>query len=122
MVVADPVLVARRRPGGLDAPEEALVGEDAERVVDGLARDGADLGPHDLVDVVGGAVRPVGHRPQHGQPLGRDLQAVLAEERIDVDGGSGARGTVGSLNPNIGVSPDLAECQFSPDPGNPRRR
>ena len=37
------------------------------------------LGPHRLVDVVGGAVRAVGHGPQHGQPLGGDLQAVAAE-------------------------------------------
>ena len=57
----------------------------AEGVVHRLARDGADLGPHDLVDVVRGAVRPVGHRPQHGQTLGRDLQAVPAEQRIVVD-------------------------------------
>ena len=47
---------------------------------------GADLGPHDLVDVVGGAVRSVGHRAQHRQALGRDLQAVLAEQRTVVDG------------------------------------
>ena len=86
VVVADPVLVAGRRPGRLDAPEEALVGEDAEGVVHRLARDRTDLGPHDAVDVVGGAVRPVGHRPQDGQALGRDLQAVLAEQRIVVDG------------------------------------
>ena len=37
------------------------------------------LGPHDLVDVVGRAVGPVGHRSQHGQTLRRDLQAGLAE-------------------------------------------
>ena len=60
----------------------------AEGVVDRLARDGADLGPHDLLDVVGGAVRPVGHRPQDGQALGRDLQPVLAEQRSFVRGGS----------------------------------
>jgi hypothetical protein len=33
VVVADPVLEAGRRPGGLDAPEEAPVGEGPEGVV-----------------------------------------------------------------------------------------
>ena len=65
---------------------DALVGEDAEGVVHRLAGDGADLGPHDLVDVVRGAVRPAGHRPQHRQALGRDLQAVPAEQRFVLDG------------------------------------
>ena len=39
-----------------------------------------------LVDVVRGAVRSVGHRPQHGQALRRDLQTVPAEQRIVVNG------------------------------------
>jgi hypothetical protein len=33
VVVTDPILVAGRRPGRLDAPEEALVGEGREGVV-----------------------------------------------------------------------------------------
>ena len=33
VVVADPVLEAARRPGGLDTQEEALVGEGPEGVV-----------------------------------------------------------------------------------------
>jgi hypothetical protein len=37
MVIADSVLVPRRRPGGLDAPKQALVGQNRERVVDRLA-------------------------------------------------------------------------------------
>ena len=85
MVVADPVLVARRRPGGLDAPQQALVGERGEGVVHRLARDGADLGADDPVDLVGGAVRPLGHGPQHGQPLRGDLQAVAAQALGFVD-------------------------------------
>ena len=44
-----------------------------------------DLDPYDLVDVVRGAVGPVGHRPQNRQALGRDLQAVPSEQRIVVD-------------------------------------
>jgi hypothetical protein len=37
VVVADPVLVASGRAGGLDAPDETLLGEDAEGVVHRLA-------------------------------------------------------------------------------------
>ena len=36
--------------------------------------------PAGLVDVVCGAVRPVGHRPQDGQTLLGDVQAVPAEQ------------------------------------------
>src|SRR5207237_9433239 len=97
MVVANPVLVASRRPGGLDAPEEALLGENAEGVVHRLAGHGTELGPHDLVDVVRGAVWSAGHRPQHSHPLGRDLQTVLTEERIVVNRGLPGHGR--SLTP-----------------------
>jgi len=84
VVVADAILVPSRRPSGLNAPQEASVGEDAEGVVHRLARDGTDLGPHGVVDVVRRAVGPTGHRPQHGQTLSRDLQTVPAEKRIVV--------------------------------------
>src|ERR687892_320793 len=43
VVVTHPILVAGRRPVGLDAPDEALVEHDAESVVHGLTGDGADL-------------------------------------------------------------------------------
>jgi len=56
MVVTDSVLVAGRRPGRLDAPQEAIVGEGPEGVVHRLMRDGTDLGSDNLVDVVRGAV------------------------------------------------------------------
>ena len=45
VVVTDPVLVAGRRTGGLDAPEEALVGEGREGVVHRLPGDGTDRRP-----------------------------------------------------------------------------
>ncbi len=85
VVVAHPVLVPRRRSGGLDASQEPGVGERAEGVVHGLARDGADLGADDPVDVVGGAVGPLGHGSQDGEPLGRDLHAVAAQAGGFVD-------------------------------------
>ena len=85
VVVADPVLVPRRRPGRLDAPQQPGVGERAEGVVHRLARDGADLGADDPVDVVGGAVRPFGHGPQDGQALSGDPHAVAAQALGFVD-------------------------------------
>ena len=87
VVVADAVLVAGRRAGRLDAPEEALVGEDAEGVVHGLAGDGAELDaarPRRCRRRCRGAAR---HRPQHREALGGDLQPVLAEQGLVVDGG-----------------------------------
>ena len=81
VVVADPILVARRRPGGLDAPEQTHVGQHADGVVHRAARDGADVGPDDLDHVVGGEVGPARHRPQHGQALRGDLETLLPKER-----------------------------------------
>ena len=82
VVVTDPTFVAGRRPGGLDAPEEALVGEGREGVVHRLTRDGADLGPDDRVDVLRCPVRSVGHRPQNSETLGGDVHTVPTEKRI----------------------------------------
>src|SRR5262249_11349595 len=86
MVVPHAALVARRRFGGLDAPDDPLVGEGREGVVDGLQRDRADLGPRGRVDVGGGAVRLLGHGPQNGQALGRYLHPVAAQEGGLVEG------------------------------------
>jgi hypothetical protein len=80
VVVTGPTLEARRRPGGLDAPNETLLGKDAEGVVHRLTGDDADLGPYGLGDVVRSAVRLTRYRRQNRQALGRDLNAVLAEE------------------------------------------
>ena len=78
-------------PGGLDAPEQPLVGEHGERVVHRLLRDRAQLGGDPGVDLVGGAVGVLRHDPEDGQALGGDLQTVLAEEGADVlVGGHGA--------------------------------
>ena len=94
VVVAHPVFVAGRRAGGLDASDQALVGQDTERVVHRLAGDGADLRPHRLGHVVRGAVRPTGHRPQHGQTLGRDLEAVVTQKVGGIEGWVHRRGLI----------------------------
>ncbi len=80
VVVTDPILVACRRSGGLDASDEVLVSQNPKGVVDRLARDGADLGPHQLGKVVRRTVRSSRHRPEHCQPLGRDLETVSTKK------------------------------------------
>ena len=71
---------------------------------------GTDLGPHDLVDVVGGAVRSLRHRPEHREPLGRDPQTVRAEKRIGVNGCLPANG--GLFGHARSVSPRLDRVQI----------
>lgn len=57
VVVIDAILVASGRPYWLNSPDEALFGEDAEGVVDGLARDRADFISDHLGNVFGRDVR-----------------------------------------------------------------
>ena len=80
MVVTDPVFEARRRPGGLNAPDQALGDQQAKRVVHRLQRDGADFGPDDLGYGVGGDVRLTGYRSQHRQALCGDLDTALPKD------------------------------------------
>ena len=90
VVVADPILEASRRPGGLNAPDEAFGDQDAEGVVHRLERDGADLGPDGLGHAVGRDVGLTRDRPQDSQSLGRDLNTALPKEVSRV-GGHGDR-------------------------------
>ena len=80
VVVVHPILEAGRRSRRLDTPDETRLGQDAERVVYRLARDGAELGPHGLLDLVRRGVRPARDRAQDGQALSRHLKTMLAEE------------------------------------------
>ena len=80
MVVAHAIFEAGGRPGRLNAPEDAFGNEDAERVVDRLERDGANLCPHDRGDRVGRDMRLTRHRPQNRQPLSRNLNTELTKE------------------------------------------
>src|ERR1035437_7937819 len=63
VVVVDAIFVAGWWPDGLNSPDEALVGEDAEGVVDGLARDRADFNSDHLGYVLGRDVGSPGHCP-----------------------------------------------------------
>jgi hypothetical protein len=80
VVVPDPILEARRRPGGLNAPDDAFGDQDAERVVHRLERDRTDLGPDDFGDAVGGDVRSTRDRPQDSQSLGRHLNPTFTKK------------------------------------------
>jgi hypothetical protein len=79
VVVADFMFEARRRSGRLDSPEQTLVSQDTEGVVDGLTGNGADLVTYGVRDLVGGAVGQTVDRSQDRQSLCRDLEAVVPE-------------------------------------------
>jgi hypothetical protein len=80
VVVADAILETGGRPHRLNPAEQPLLGQQAEGVVDRLAGDGADLGPHHFCHAVGGDVRLTSDGTQDGQSLGRNLDAVLTEK------------------------------------------
>ena len=80
MVVADAILESRRGSRRLNAPDETAGDKDAERVVDRLQRDGADLAFDDVGDGVGGNVRVRRHGAHDGQPLRGDLDALSTKE------------------------------------------
>ena len=86
VVVAGTVFVARRRPSGLDASEERLVGERGQGVVHRLPRDRSDAGPNRGEDVVGGGVRMGRHGPKHSDALSGDVETVTAQELVDAVG------------------------------------
>jgi hypothetical protein len=80
VVVADPILVASRRSGRLNAPDQSFGDQDTKGVVHGLHRDGTNFGPDDLGHAVSRNVGLARDCPQDGQSLRRDLNAVLAKE------------------------------------------
>ena len=86
VVVADPILEARRRAGGLNPPDQAFGDQNPEGVVHRLERDGTDFGPDDFGYAVSGDVGLTRDRPQDGQSLGRDLNAALTKELSGVGG------------------------------------
>jgi hypothetical protein len=80
VVVANSILESRGRSRGLDAPQEALGGQECKGVVHGLERDGAYFGANRLCHAVSGDVGLNGHGPHHRQTLGGNLDAVLFQE------------------------------------------
>ena len=80
VVVADTILEASRRSGGLNAPDKAFGDQDAEGVVHRLERDGTDLGPNGLGHGVSRDVGLTRDRPQDSQSLSGDLDTALPKE------------------------------------------
>jgi hypothetical protein len=79
VIVPNPILIPRRRPGRLNAPDEPLLRQDSEGIVHPLPRDGPNLGAHVLGN---GIRRPMGtprHRPKHGQSLRRHLDTMVSK-------------------------------------------
>ena len=70
MVVTNPILVKRRRPGWLDASDDGLFGQDPEGVVNRLSGNRTDLGSNNVGDFVcramGADTKPRAARPGVG--------------------------------------------------------
>ena len=66
MVIADPVFVEGGGVGRLDAADDALVREYVQDVVDGLTRNGTELGADLLGELIGGRVGMIFTRPWMG--------------------------------------------------------
>jgi hypothetical protein len=79
VVVIDPVLIAGRRARRLDTPDEVIFGQDAQRIVDRLTRDGADVSPHQRFYLVGRSMGPAGHSSHDRQTLCGHLNASPSE-------------------------------------------
>ena len=79
VVVVHPVLVASRRTDGLNPSENALIDQDAQCVVDGLARNRAEFELREFGHFVGRDVGADRHRPQHRDALGGCLKTVVAK-------------------------------------------
>ena len=62
VVVTNSILVTCWRPSGLNAPDEAFVNQHPQSTVHRLARNGSDLCPDGLGNIVGGAVWSSRHR------------------------------------------------------------
>ncbi|RFC44724.1 MAG: hypothetical protein DVB28_000888 [Verrucomicrobia bacterium] len=63
VVVSHPIFVEGRGTGGLNAAQKALLHEGSEGIVDGLPRDGTDLGAHGFGEGVRGAMGVRRYRP-----------------------------------------------------------
>jgi hypothetical protein len=72
VIVARPIFVKGRGPGGLNAPDDAFVGQDPEGVVNRLFGNGPDLGAHFLGECVRRGVGAMRDRPKHSDALGGD--------------------------------------------------
>jgi hypothetical protein len=65
VIVTNTILVASRRTGGLNSPDQALLGQHPQGVVHGLSGNGADLSPNFFRDFICRRVGPMRHGPQY---------------------------------------------------------
>ena len=84
VIVADSILVARRRSRGLDSAGQPPADQRSQGVVHRLPGNRSDAPSHVVGELVRGGMRVGRHRPQHGEPLGGDLQPVPPQEPLGV--------------------------------------
>ena len=80
VIVTHSILVQRRGSSWLDASNDALFGQNAESIVNGLSRYRADFNSDKFGNGIGRTVRLSGNGFQHRQSLGRDLQAFFTKQ------------------------------------------
>ncbi len=85
VIVPHACFIERRRPNGLNTPDQSLVDEKAQCVVDRLARNGSNVGLGCLGHIIGGAVGLVSYGAQDCKSLGGDMEAVRPEHVGEVD-------------------------------------
>lgn len=107
VIIADPILVKRRRTSRLNAPYQPLLNQHCERVVDRLLRDGPDPCTHFLGNRVHRPVRLIRNRPQYREALRRYRDRVLAEQVCKIHRASELKEVLDSIK-NLFLSNVLA--------------
>ena len=107
VIVAHAVFVAGRRASWLNAPNQVLIDQHCKRVVHRLARDRADHCAHVVGQVVGGGMRTCCQGAHHSHSLSGDLNAVLAQQLIDITGHVVDHVTLKWIRSSIGQCLDL---------------
>ena len=78
VIVTDSIFVSRGGSSWLDSTNEVLVDQDAQRVVDSLARNRTENGPDIVSQLVGGGMSMGRKCPHDRKALSGDLHAVVA--------------------------------------------
>ena len=86
MIVADPTFVERRGSNGLDAPYTSLFDEQAQGVINRLARNCADFGAGGIADGIGSAMWVGIDGLHHGDALWSDVDPEVAKGGREVSG------------------------------------
>ena len=84
MIIADPILIPRGRSARLNSTDEILVGQHAEAVVHGLARDGTDNGTDVVRELIGSGMGASRDGLHDGQALGGHVHPRLAQKSFEI--------------------------------------